>query len=163
MGRKNSRAKGANGEREFAKLLSDAGFPSRRGQQFSGGSESPDVVCKSLRRFHFEVKRTQQFPYYKALEQSARDATSGNGCKLPLVGHRKNNQPWIILLYASDFLTYIAPLFRHGAQTTFSESAGQGKNPREVPAVHEISSSLAKDHVQEMLAREDIFATYGDK
>lgn len=52
----NSRAKGKHGEREAAKFLRSLGFTARRGQQFAGGSQSPDVVVEELTRIHFEVK-----------------------------------------------------------------------------------------------------------
>src|ERR1700678_209079 len=55
----NSRNKGAGGEREFAKVLTDAGFKAERGQQHSGGKDSPDVRCEGLTNVHFEVKRVQ--------------------------------------------------------------------------------------------------------
>jgi Holliday junction resolvase len=54
----NSNQKGKRGEREAAAFLTDEGFPARRGQQFAGGTDSPDVVCESLSGLHFEVKRT---------------------------------------------------------------------------------------------------------
>ena len=45
----NSRAgKGKVGEREFAELLRAHGFDARRGQQFAGGADSPDVVSEAL-------------------------------------------------------------------------------------------------------------------
>jgi Holliday junction resolvase len=56
----NSRQKGARGERQWAKELNAMGFnsdePARRGQQFSGSKDSPDVVCKALACLHPEVK-----------------------------------------------------------------------------------------------------------
>ena len=53
--RKNSRAKGCNGERQLAKLLTSLGYPARRGQQFRGTKDSPDVVCDSIKA-HIECK-----------------------------------------------------------------------------------------------------------
>lgn len=90
----NSRQKGAQGEREFAAVLKDKGLEARRGQQFSGSKDSPDVVCSSLTGVHFEVKRVQAGNPYKWLAQAVRDA----GISLPVVAHRKNNQPWIAIL-----------------------------------------------------------------
>ena len=53
----NSRAKGCRGEREVAALLRANGFPSaRRGQQFRGTADSPDVVCDELPNLFMEVK-----------------------------------------------------------------------------------------------------------
>lgn len=51
----NSRQKGKRGEREAAKFLQSLGIVARRGQQFSGGKDSPDVVTE-LENVHIEVK-----------------------------------------------------------------------------------------------------------
>ena len=48
----NSRQKGARGERMFRDMFREAGFEARRGQQFSGGTDSPDVVVPALPDFH---------------------------------------------------------------------------------------------------------------
>jgi len=55
MKRINSRQKGKRGEREAAAFLRSLGFEARRGQQFAGGGDSPDVVT-SLSNVHIEVK-----------------------------------------------------------------------------------------------------------
>ncbi len=96
----NSRQKGKAGELEAAHFL--AGLfhqPVRRGQQFRGGSESPDVV--GLDGLHIEVKRVQQLNLAAALEQSAHEAAPG---EVPLVLHRANQQRWKITIYAEDVL-----------------------------------------------------------
>jgi Holliday junction resolvase len=60
MPKVNCRAKGARGEREAAKLLRDLGFAgARRGQQFRGGYDTPDVICESLPGIILEVKCEQ--------------------------------------------------------------------------------------------------------
>lgn len=91
----NSRQKGAQGEREFAALLKAAGLEARRGQQFSGSTDSPDVVCSGLTRVHFEVKRVQAGTPYDWLAQAMRDAGLES---IPVVAHRKNNKDWIAIL-----------------------------------------------------------------
>lgn len=102
--RKNSRAKGASAERELANYLSERGFKARRGQQFSGGSESPDVVCPGLADFHIECKRVEAGNLYVWLEQSKRDAGKK---KKPLVIHRKNQREWVVICRLDDFLEKI--------------------------------------------------------
>lgn len=97
----NSRQKGAAGEREFAQLLTQYGFPAHRGRQFSGSSDSPDVACASLRHLHFEVKRVQSLNIQDALDQATRDAGE---FKIPLVAHRRNGERWKITMYADSFL-----------------------------------------------------------
>lgn len=96
----NSRSKGKRGELEFAKLLTDAGFPARRGQQFKGTKDSPDVVCEVLPQFHFEVKRVQSGNPYDWMEQAAKEC----GEKIPIVAHRRNGKEWLIIMRANDFL-----------------------------------------------------------
>ena len=102
----NSRQKGAAGECEFAKLLQFHGWDARRGQQFSGGSDSPDVVCQPLKDFHFEIKRVEAGNLYKWMEQAKRDAMEGG--KVPVVMHRRNRQDWIAILPAGLFLELLA-------------------------------------------------------
>lgn len=96
----NSRAKGCRGERQWRDELRDMGFSARRGQQFSGGTDSPDVVCPSLPSIHWEVKRVEAGNPYGWMEQAARDA----GSKIPVVAHKRNNRPWVCILSAKDFL-----------------------------------------------------------
>jgi hypothetical protein len=55
----NSRRKGCAGERELAHRLEDLGFPGcRRGQQFRGGPDSPDVI--GVQGAHIECKRVKR-------------------------------------------------------------------------------------------------------
>lgn len=74
----NSRQKGAAGEREAAHYLTSLGFVTRRGQQFAGGVESPDVISDDLRHVHLEVKRVETIDLgtkvlADALDQASRD------------------------------------------------------------------------------------------
>lgn len=99
----NSRAKGARGEREAAALLTDAGFPARRGCQFAGSPDSPDVTCQALDRIHFEVKRTKRTDLEGWMAQARADA----GAKLPVVLHRKDRGLWLAILDAQAFLALV--------------------------------------------------------
>jgi hypothetical protein len=94
-----SKRKGKSGESEVAHLLSDTGFPARRGQQFKGTPDSPDVVCESL-PLHIEVKRTEKLSLYPVIEKAQADA----GDQPAVVFHRRNNMPWLTILTANDFL-----------------------------------------------------------
>ena len=94
----NSRTKGANGEREFARKLQEYGYDARRGQQYKGGSDSPDVV--GLDGVHIEVKRVEHLRLYDAMAQSIRDA----GEELPIVAHRKNGERWLVTVTFPDFM-----------------------------------------------------------
>lgn len=102
MGKINSRQKGARGEREFAALLREHGYEARRGQQFSGSPDSPDVVTNLP--FHFEVKRVEQFNAYKAIEQAVRDSEP---TKIPVVAHKRNKGEWLAVLRMDDFIKLV--------------------------------------------------------
>ena len=97
----NSRQKGAAGERELANVLKEYGIDARRGQQFSGGTDSPDVVVGGpLEGFHIECKRVESGNLYNWFEQAQRDA----GSKTPVVVHRKSNKPWMAILTLDDLI-----------------------------------------------------------
>lgn len=104
MTRKNSRAKGARGEREFAAFLRGHGFDARRGQQFAGGADSPDIVSESLSWLHIEVKRVEHFNVAKACAQAARDSAG----KPWIVAHRRNRKPWFITMDADTGYRFLA-------------------------------------------------------
>ena len=95
----NSRNKGKVGEREFASLLREHGFDARRGQQFSGSPDSPDVVSDALAWLHVEVKRVQNLNLTDACVQAEGDC----GGKPWIVAHRRNHAPWLITMRAEFF------------------------------------------------------------
>lgn len=99
---KMSRDKGKIGEREVAALLKAHGFEARRGQQFHGGGNSPDVV-HDIPLTHIEVKRTESLSLYAAMAQAEEDSR-GSGNK-PVVFHRRNGKPWLVIMYADDYLS----------------------------------------------------------
>jgi hypothetical protein len=106
----NSRNKGKVGEREFASLLREHGYDARRGQQFSGSPDSPDVVSDALAWLHVEVKRVQNLNLTDACAQAEGDSGRGApaGHKKPwIVAHRRNHAPWLITLRAEFFFDLI--------------------------------------------------------
>lgn len=97
----NSKQKGARAERQFRDLLREFGLTARRGQQFAGGTDSPDVICEELdKQFHFEVKHVEKLNLYEAISQAIQDA----GPKTHIVAHRRNNWPWYVTIRADEFL-----------------------------------------------------------
>ena len=105
MGRM-SRNKGKAGEREAAKEISRLfGVDARRGVQFAGGTDSPDVV-HGLPDVHVEVKRTERLSLWAAIDQAVSDA----GTKMPIVLHRANRRPWIAVLRLDDLPTLVEKL-----------------------------------------------------
>jgi Holliday junction resolvase len=97
----NSRSKGKRGELEWRDVIRSRGYEARRGQQFSGSPDSPDVVTNLP--FHFEVKRVEKFSIYKAMQQ-AKDECGSNP---PIVAHRKNGGEWLVIMQGSTFFNII--------------------------------------------------------
>ena len=98
----NSRQKGAAGERELANYLKEHGYDARRGQQFAGGTDSPDVV--GLPGFHIECKRVEAGSLYTWLDQANQDC---GWASVPIVIHRRSNRPWVVILGLDEFLNLI--------------------------------------------------------
>lgn len=97
-----SRNKGKVGEREVRDLFREAGFTARRGQQFAGGPDSPDVKVAELDAdWHWEVKRVEKLNLRDAVDQAKRDAGTD---KQFAVFHRRNNSPWLVTLDACQFI-----------------------------------------------------------
>lgn len=97
-----SRRKGKSGELEVAALLREHGFEGKRGAQFKGGIDSPDVA--GLPGHHIEVKRVEAFNLYDALDQAIRDS---GGQATPVVFHRKNGRGWVAVIDAAAFLRMV--------------------------------------------------------
>lgn len=94
----NSRKKGARGELEAAKAWSLVmGGKARRGQQFSGSADSPDIVS-DYAGIHLESKRVEQGNPYRWIEQAVADA----GTKVPVVLHRRNHESWLMIMRLTD-------------------------------------------------------------
>ena len=96
----NSKQKGKRGELELANYLKKHGLLARRGQQFKGTPESPDVICDNWNDIHIEVKRVEKLNVDKALDKSTEDA----GDLIPVVIHRKNNTNWKVTMWLDDFI-----------------------------------------------------------
>jgi Holliday junction resolvase len=115
----NSCTKGKVGEREWRDVLKAKGFEARRGRQFSGSPDSPDVV--SNLPFHFEVKRVEALNINKAMEQAKRDC----GKSVPVVAHRKNKCTWLVTMAAEDWLELVRE--KHADACSIAPVAGEIK------------------------------------
>ncbi len=94
----NSKKKGARAELELAHELSHLfGLKARRGQQYSGSPESPDVVFHP--EIQIECKRTERLNLNKAVEQAIDDASEH---QVPVVMSRMNRKPWLVTLKLED-------------------------------------------------------------
>lgn len=101
-----SRDKGKRGEREVALVLREHGFEARRGQQYCGANGDADVI--GVPGLHIEVKRTEKFRMYEALDQARNDARED---ELPVVFTRKNNCDWVACLRLDDFMELFKETF----------------------------------------------------
>lgn len=101
----NSKQKGKRGELEFASFLKDRGIAAHRSAQYCGKNGDADVVT-DLDNLHFEVKRTETFSPYKALEQATQDCRN----KVAVVAHKKNRSEWHVFISADDFINLIRGL-----------------------------------------------------
>jgi Holliday junction resolvase len=105
MGRM-QRQKGKRGEREAAaELAAVLGVTARRGVQYQGGPDSPDVVLTGV-DVHVEVKRTERLDLYAAVEQATSDAAG----KVPIVYHRRNHKPSLVIVETSRLMELVQAL-----------------------------------------------------
>ena len=104
----NSRQKGKRVELAAAHYLTGLGFTARRGQQFAGGADSPDVIVDELPDIHFEVKGDRSIDlgnkaWYDAIIQAARDA----GPKTPVVLWWVHRRGWRLTTCGVTTATYV--------------------------------------------------------
>lgn len=99
-------------ELEFAKFLRDRNINAKRGQQFKGGENSPDIIHE-LKDIHLEVKSAERFNYVGPLKQAIED---GGSHQTPVVIHRykktnkKDSYPrgeWVAILKAEDLFALL--------------------------------------------------------
>lgn len=102
----NSRQKGKRGELEVVHLLREQGFEARRGQQFKGTEDSPDVI-HNMEGFFIEVKLRQAFNLHDTIDKAQEEAAG----ETPIVFHRKNGKPWLVTMTAEDFFETIEELY----------------------------------------------------
>jgi len=99
----NSNQKGKAGEREWAAYLRDQfGLSARRGQQYRGDVEAPDVVG-GWPGTHCEVKRVEKLNVARAIEKAVDEAGPG---KVAYVAHRRNREEWLITVRARDLVEF---------------------------------------------------------
>lgn len=107
-----SRRKGCRGELEAAAELRRLfGVEARRGRQYRGSDDAPDVRS-AIPEVHFEVKRVEALRLYPALEQAAADA----GENVSVVLHRANQRPWVALVRLDDLPRLAVQLYLTLAQ-----------------------------------------------
>ena len=81
-------------------FLKSHGINARRGQQYKGTPDSPDIIS-DLDKIHWEVKRTEKLQLYKYLDKAITDAGFN---QTSVIAYRKNKRDWVCILLADDFL-----------------------------------------------------------
>lgn len=134
----NSRAKGARGERAWRDVLRANGFMARRGQQFCGSPDSPDVICEALACLHWEVKNVEKLNIWDALDQARRDAGPS---ALGVVAFTRNNWPFYVAMRDEIFFRILQHTDLDGLARSLAAdlvalrpAVGHGQSPqRELP------------------------------
>ena len=107
----NSCAKGKRIERAARDFLNRyEGVHARRGQQFAGGNDSPDLVVDGTPGLHWEVKSKKKLKigtavWRKAIKQSISDAPDGDS---PLLLWRHFNSPFWLITECETLGTWLA-------------------------------------------------------
>lgn len=96
----NSREKGKRGELELSHRLTEYGHPARRGSQYKGTPDSPDVL--GLPGVHIECKRVENLSINNAMAQAIKDA----GKDIPVVIHRTNRAEWKVTMLLEDWIKF---------------------------------------------------------
>lgn len=99
LGRSQQR-KGADGERELARILTGYGYDMRRGGSLSFG-EVPDLV--GLPGIHIEVKRVERLNVPEAMGQAVRDSDRFKD-GVPALFHRRSRSPWLVTMKLEDWV-----------------------------------------------------------
>ena len=106
----NGRQKGKRGELEVVHLLKHYGFNARRGQQFKGTEDSPDVI-HDLEGLAIEVKFREAFSIndlYQTLDKAQQDAASNEDA---VVFYRKKQRPWLAVIDGERFVKLMQELY----------------------------------------------------
>jgi hypothetical protein len=112
------------GEREAAATLNAVlGCNARRGVQYRGGPDSPDLVT-DFPGLHFEVKRTERLKLWEALSQAETDAKG----TVPVVLHRANNRPWVAIVRLAD-IGILSAILRSTHTPSLNLSGTSGDRP----------------------------------
>lgn len=99
-----SKNKGKRGERECANMLKARGYDARRGVQFKGGLDSPDVVCEDLGFIHIEAKWVEKLNLYNAFDQAKADAGME---KVPVVIQKKSRMDCLVTMSFFDWVNLV--------------------------------------------------------
>lgn len=96
---KSQRTKGAAGERELARFISETiGVKAARSAR--NGVDAAEDIAHGITGLHIECKRVEALNVPAALAKAAQDA----GGKIPTLWHRRNRGEWLLTIRAADLL-----------------------------------------------------------
>ena len=127
MGRM-QREKGKRGEREASQAIQQhLGVAARRGQQYCGSPDSPDVIT-AIDGVAIEVKRCETVSIHRWMDKAVADSPGD----VPVIIHRKNNTDWLVTLRLGDVNGFYKRLL--AAQTpTHPQGVGDEALPPDLP------------------------------
>lgn len=97
-------AKGKRNERlAAAKLQELLNVPCRRGVQYAGSPDSPDVVMD--KRIHLEIKACEALNINNAVLQAVKDSRE---TQVPVVLHKKNHKDWLCTFRLDDIRSFVS-------------------------------------------------------
>ena len=112
---RSQRDKGKRGEREAAAELGQLlGVDARRGVQYQGGPDSPDVVLDGV-AIHVEAKRTERLTLWPAIDQAVADAPAGS---VPIVWHRPNRRGSVVIVETARLVDLAREVMRAADRAT---------------------------------------------
>lgn len=100
-----ARRKGAEAEREVARLLRDAGWPAARRSADGRSQTGRGDLAGGPAGVHLEVKRQERLNVAAAVRQATADA---DPLDLPIVIHRPARCGWMATLPLEDVLALLA-------------------------------------------------------
>lgn len=101
----NSKQKGKEAEREFSRAINNIGqFNAKRGCQFRGSPDSPDILCDGP--LYFEVKRRERLDLSGSIAQAVSDSGYPHSGRTPVVASRKNREGWLLTVRIEDVVSF---------------------------------------------------------
>ena len=113
-----SKEKGKRFERLIASRFREYGYEARRGVQYQGSPDSPDII--GVPHIHAECKAVERLSITDAYDQAKRDAPPH---KLPVVFHKRNNCPILVTMEFEDWME----LYREYDASLVLDSVGERK------------------------------------
>lgn len=98
----NSRAKGAQGEREFIARHLVPHWPEAKRNLDQFGDDKRD--CVRVGGVHWQIKRVEKLSIWAALTQAETEVV---GTDLPVVAFRRNRSGWYCALSAEEFVSLL--------------------------------------------------------